>query len=67
MVTGLWKSKVIDIPGKDLDGVVSAIDFLKDARLNKENMTLGDTVLVIGGGDVAMDCVTTDKTAGCKS
>ena len=42
--TGLWKSKVIDIPGKDLDGVVSAIDFLKDARLNKENMTLGDTV-----------------------
>ena len=38
--TGLWKSKVIDIPGKDLDGVVSAIDFLKDARLNKENMTL---------------------------
>ena len=33
--TGLWKSKVIDIPGKDLDGVVSAIDFLKDARLNK--------------------------------
>ena len=30
--TGLWKSKVIDIPGKDLDGVVSAIDFLKDAR-----------------------------------
>ena len=51
--TGLWKSKVIDIPGKDLDGVVSAIDFLKDARLNKENMTLGDTVLVIGGGDVA--------------
>ena len=24
-------------------------------------MTLGDTVLVIGGGDVAMDCVTTAK------
>lgn len=65
--TGLWKSKVIDIPGKDLDGVVSAIDFLKDARLNKENMTLGDTVLVIGGGDVAMDCVTTAKQLGAKA
>ena len=62
-----WKSKVIDIPGKDLDGVVSAIDFLKDARLNKENMTLGDTVLVIGGGDVAMDCVTTAKQLGAKA
>ena len=65
--TGLWKSKIIDIPGKDLDGVVSAIDFLKDARINKENMTLGSTVLVIGGGDVAMDCVTTAKQLGAKA
>lgn len=65
--TGLWKSKIIDIPGKDLDGVTSAIDFLKDARTNREQMTLGDTVLVIGGGDVAMDCVTTAAQLGAKA
>ena len=30
-------------------------------------MTLGDTVLVIGGGDVAMDCVTTAIQLGAKA
>ena len=30
-------------------------------------MTLGDTVLVIGGGDVAMDCVTTAKQLCAKA
>ena len=39
--------KYIDIPGKDLDGVVSAIDFLKDARLNKENIDSWRYCLVI--------------------
>jgi dihydropyrimidine dehydrogenase (NAD+) subunit PreT len=65
--TGLWKSKIVDIPGKELDGVVSAIEFLKDARTNAEKMNLGKTVLVIGGGDVAMDCVTTAKQLGAKA
>ena len=61
---GLWKSKMVDIPGADLDGVENAIDFLKAARSQEQNFTLGKKVIVIGGGDVAMDCVSTAKQLG---
>jgi len=61
---GLWSSKVPDIPGKDLKGVTSAIDFLKAARESKGAFDPGKTVVVIGGGDVAMDCATTAKLLG---
>lgn len=64
---GLWKSKMVDIPGKDLDGVVTAIEFLKEAKTNTEKLALGENVIVIGGGDVAMDCVTTAKQLGAKA
>lgn len=60
---GLWKSKTVDIPGKDLEGVISAVQYLKDARTGviKEEV---ENVVVIGGGDVAMDCVATAKQLG---
>jgi len=61
---GLWSSKVPDIPGKDLKGVTNAIDFLKAARESKGAFDPGKTVVVIGGGDVAMDCATTAKLLG---
>ena len=61
---GLWKSKTVDVPGTDLDGVVNAIDFLKAARSGDANFKLGENVVVIGGGDVAMDCVSTAKQLG---
>lgn len=64
---GLWTSKEIDIPGKDLEGVISAIDFLEKARRDTSNLKMGDDVLIIGGGDVAMDCVTTAKQLGAKN
>ena len=64
---GLWKSKMVDIPGKDLEGVVTAIDFLREAKTNTDQLVLGENVIVIGGGDVAMDCVTTAKQLGAKA
>lgn len=61
---GLWDSKVPEIPGKDLKGVTNAIDFLKSARDSKGSFDPGKKVVVIGGGDVAMDCATTAKLLG---
>lgn len=61
---GLWKSKPIDIPGADLNGVVQAIDYLREARTDTANFQPGSNVVVIGGGDVAMDCVSTAKQLG---
>lgn len=62
---GLWKSKIPEIPGNDLKGVVSAIDYLKEAKVNAPKEE-GDYVIVIGGGDVAMDCVITAKQLGAE-
>ena len=64
---GLWKSKKVDIPGANLDGVEDAIDFLKAARMDSANFKLGEHVIVIGGGDVAMDCVSTAKQLGASA
>ena len=60
---GLWGSRLIDIKGKDLKGVESAIDFLLKARTGVLK-NLPERVIVIGGGDVAMDCATTAKQLG---
>ena len=46
---------------------ILAIDFLSKAKSKKGNITIPDNVLVIGGGDVAMDTCTTLKKLGCKN
>ena len=56
--TGLWKPKTLDLPGKELDGVFHALDWLKTARAEKPSEQ-GNRIVVIGDGDVAMDCATT--------
>jgi dihydropyrimidine dehydrogenase (NAD+) subunit PreT len=61
---GLWKSKEIDVKGKELKGVDYAVDFLKKARDSNGSMKLAGEVIVIGGGDVAMDCAATAKLLG---
>lgn len=64
--TGLWKSRQIDIPGADLQGVRYAIEFLKEARSSNGEMKVEGNVIVIGGGDVAMDCAATAKLLGAE-
>ena len=46
--------------------VKTAVDFLKQVKSKKGNVKLPDNVLVVGGGDVAMDTVTTLKLLGVK-
>ena len=62
--TGLWKSKEIEVKGKNLDGVTYAVEFLKKARSSNGEMKVNGEVVVIGGGDVAMDCAATSKLLG---
>ncbi|MEM7507832.1 MAG: NAD(P)-dependent oxidoreductase [Pseudomonadota bacterium] len=76
--TGVYKSRDIQAPGSGQDGIVAAIDYLtasnktglgdtiaafEDGTLNAE----GKRVVVIGGGDTAMDCVRTAVRQGAKS
>ncbi len=54
IAVGAHRSRDLAIPGVDLDGVHKGIDFLLNANLGYR-FTIGKKVIVIGGGNVAMD------------
>src|ERR1017187_10493786 len=54
LAVGAQRSRDLSIPGVDLDGVHKGIDFLLNANLGYR-FTIGKKVVVIGGGNVAMD------------
>lgn len=64
---GLWKTWLPEIEGTDLKGVYTAVDFLKEMYEKNGNVDLGEDVVIVGGGDVAMDCATSAKQAGVKN
>jgi formate dehydrogenase beta subunit len=63
---GLSLSRSIPIPGVDGSGVLLAIPFLTDVAFGKKP-SLGENVLVIGGGNVAMDVARTARRLGVKN
>ena len=54
LAVGAHRSRDLAIPGVDLDGVLKGIDFLLNVNLGYQ-FTIGKKVIVIGGGNVAMD------------
>ena len=62
--TGLWATKKPPIDGADLEGAIAAADYLKAARTTGTQP--GKKVVVIGGGDVAVDCAVTAKLLGAE-
>ena len=63
---GNQKAKCLNIPGADYKNILSAVDILAKAKANDGKITIGDNVVIIGGGDVAMDAATTVKLLGAK-
>lgn len=66
---GLTESKII--AGEDIDtsleGVEAALEFLKEARTGQLKTLEGENVIIIGGGDVAMDCALTAHQLGANT
>ncbi len=78
IATGVYKPKEVDIPGKKLGNIFPALEFLTTS--NKKGLgdnvekfdngilnSAGKNVVVIGGGDTAMDCVRTSVRQNAKS
>jgi heterodisulfide reductase subunit A-like polyferredoxin len=62
---GAQKSRKLGIEGENYEGVIPALEFLKDVNLSKR-VDLGDRVAVIGGGNVAVDAARTALRLGSK-
>jgi formate dehydrogenase beta subunit len=60
---GLMRGRSLNIEGSDLDGVITAVDLLLNYNLGYK-VSLGKKVLVVGGGDVAMDAARTALRVG---
>ncbi|MCC8088066.1 MAG: NADPH-dependent glutamate synthase [Rikenellaceae bacterium] len=72
--SGAGLPRFMGIPGENLNGVVSANEFLTRANLMKAfdqeydtPIYVGKSVAVVGGGNVAMDAVRTAKRLGAES
>ncbi len=63
LATGAWKSLELPIPGADRQGVLPALDFLRDVKLGKK-IKLKGRVIVIGGGNTALDAARTALRLG---
>jgi glutamate synthase (NADPH) small chain len=78
VATGVYRARAIKAPGVGVPGIVKALDYLiasnrksfgdsvpewDSGALNAE----GKNVVVVGGGDTAMDCVRTAIRQGAKS
>jgi glutamate synthase (NADPH/NADH) small chain len=55
LATGLNKSRGLNAGDTEVDGVISAIDFIADLRNQRQDLSLGSKVVVLGGGNTAMD------------
>ncbi len=63
VAVGAHSGNIIPIPGSELPGVLNSSSFLKNARTGKAD-TIGRSVVVLGGGNVAYDCARTALRLG---
>jgi len=63
---GAQQGQKLGIPGEDAEGVLDAVSFLRDINLGQGKDLKGKTVLVIGGGNAAVDAARSSLRLGAK-
>jgi len=66
IAVGAHADQKLGIPGEELDGVISGVTYLRDVKLGQAADVKDKTVLVIGGGNVAIDSARTAFRNGAR-
>jgi len=65
IATGAHQSRKLGLPGENTQGVIHAVDFLRKVALG-EAVKIGDRVIVVGGGNAAIDAARTAFRLGSR-
>jgi heterodisulfide reductase subunit A-like polyferredoxin len=66
LAIGLHNGRKLGIDNEDAPGILQGVDFLRDAAMGKKP-SIGKDVIVVGGGNVAIDVALTAKRLGAGS
>ena len=61
---GTHDTSKLNVEGSDMKGIVSCLDFLREANIGKKEDLKGKKVMVVGGGNTAMDAARTSIRLG---
>ena len=64
LATGTQLATSMEVPGEDAEGVVTGLDFLNDVNNDRAPDLTGKRVVIVGGGNVAMDAARVAKRLG---
>ncbi|MBF0508473.1 MAG: RnfABCDGE type electron transport complex subunit B [Deltaproteobacteria bacterium] len=65
LAAGAWGSRLLGVEGEDVQGVLPGTSFLIDRGLEKET-PVGQRVVIVGGGNTAIDAARTSWRLGAK-
>ncbi|MBL4625646.1 MAG: FAD-dependent oxidoreductase [Flavobacteriales bacterium] len=63
---GLGGTASIQMDGENSENVIGAVEFIEELRLNHHKTTVADRVIVLGGGNTAMDAASESARMGAK-
>ena len=63
---GTHETTKLAVPGSDMEGIVSCLDFLRESKIGKKLKLSGKKVMVVGGGNTAMDAARTALRLGAE-
>lgn len=64
---GIGPTRDLGLKGEDLENVVGAVEFIEELRLNQHKIEVPEKVVVIGGGNTAMDAASETARMGAES
>ncbi|MBK7383376.1 MAG: FAD-dependent oxidoreductase [Flavobacteriales bacterium] len=64
---GLGGTSTLGVPGEDKQGVIGALEYVEDLRMMHHKTPIGTKVIVLGGGNTAMDAASESCRMGAES